>query len=388
MRFRKIALLGMTGLLINVPISQASIKAGDACSKLGSIKTVKSVSYKCSSVKGKKIYQAVPVKKKVSPQAIAVPSPAPITQQSPAPESAKFGDLSGALSLAAFTNLINYADAQPTLKSGDVILELSPNASKSLADATLKDMQKGFQFWQLFTPPTTKIHMVFADRADLDWFKVTMERIQPGNSDWLPRIYSLAASVPKNAYAGANGRDAAGNALFFYLPGTSTSPTSSGWLGVGPHEWTHFAQNVMTGDIRKAPCWFKEGQATYFGNAISNNVLKDWPKVWKSQILSMKYDYPEFYDLNVDALRKWFINHELNMPNDVCGPDGAFMIGGIATEYLVGTIGVDGVNNFQLKLKDDQDWKSALSQVTGKSYEILMDEIIKFVLLQRSWSLS
>ena len=388
MRLRNIALLGITGFLINVPVSQASVKAGDACSKLGSIKTVKSVSYKCNSVKGKKIYQAVPAKKNVPPKPIAVPTLAPVTQATPAPVPVKFANLSGGISLVAFTNLINYADSQPTLKSGDVILELSPNASQSLADATLKDMQKGFQFWQLFTPSTTKIHMVFADRADLDWFKVTMERIQPGTSDWLPRIYSLASSVPKNAYAGANGRDASGNALFFYLPGTSTVATSSGWLGVGPHEWTHFAQNVMTGDIRNAPCWFKEGQATYFGNAISNNILKEWPIVWRNQILSMKYDYPEFFELNEESLKKWFINHELNMPNDVCGPDGAFMIGGIATEYLVGTIGVDGVNNFQLKLKGGQDWKTAIFQVTGKSYETLMEEIVKFVLLQRSWSLS
>jgi hypothetical protein len=74
------------------------------------------------------------------------------------------------------------------------------------------------------------------------------------------------------------------------------------------------------------------------------------------------------------------------MPNNVCGPDGAFMIGGMATEYLVGTIGVEGVNNFMLQIGKGKDWKAAFAEVTGKSYEAEMDEIVKFVIQQREWA--
>ena len=197
----------------------------------------------------------------------------------------------------------------------------------------------------------------------------------------------MAMNTPNGQYAGANGRDSSGNALFFYLPGKQTVATSAGWLGVGPHEWTHFAQNIITGDIGKAPCWFKEGQATYFGNAISNNDINGWPSVWKSQINSLKSDYSKFYELDEVTLRKWFNDHELNMPNNICGPDGAFMIGGLATEYLVGNFGVDAINNFMQRLKNNEDWKSAITLVTGKGYEDLMSELVNYVLLQRTWSL-
>ena len=86
------------------------------------------------------------------------------------------------------------------------------------------------------------------------------------------------------------------------------------------------------------------------------------------------------------TLRQWFSEHELNTSNNVCGPDGVFTIGGLATEYLVGTVGVEGVTRFQLKLKTDENWKAAISEVTGKPFESLMADIVKFVLLQRTWA--
>jgi hypothetical protein len=86
------------------------------------------------------------------------------------------------------------------------------------------------------------------------------------------------------------------------------------------------------------------------------------------------------------TLRQWFSEHELNTSNSVCGPDGVFTIGGLATEYLVGTVGVEGVTRFQLKLKTDENWKAAISDVTGKPFESLMADIVKFVLLQRTWA--
>jgi hypothetical protein len=329
-------------------------------------------------VKGKKVFQLTQTAKNTKPSQPSKPAES---------SNSTFG-LSGETSVKAFKSLTIYLEKQPALSAGEVILELSPNASKSLADATFLDMQKGFRFWQSYTPRTTKIRMIFSDRSDLDWFKSTMIRIQPGNQDWLPRIYDLAKNNPKNAFAGSQGFDSEGNALFFYLPGTETNPNSPGWLGVGPHEWTHFAQLSLTGDIYNVPCWFKEGQATYYGNAISNKEISNWSKISKNQINSLRTDFPAFFDFNESTLRKWFAEHELNMPNNVCGPDGAFVIGALATEYLAGTIGVEGIHAFEINLKSGMNWKDSLSKVTGKSFEPLMDEIVIFALKQRQWSQS
>ena len=382
-RFRPVAIVAITILLTVSQNAEAAVKSGTACTTIGKSVTSNGKTFICTKSAGKKIYKTVvqlPIK----------PSAKPSEPQPTKSEEAKvsFDDPSGEISQKAYASLTSYLSKQAALAGSTVFMELSPLASAALSQSTLLDMEQGFRFWQAFTPVTTKIHMVFADREDLKWFEAKMNQIQSGNDSWLPRILNLASENKEAAYAGANGRDSQGNALFFYLPGKFTKADSPGWLGVGPHEWTHFAQNVMASDIRNAPCWFKEGQATYYGNAISSGDKVRWASMWKQQIGTLNSDFPDFFRFSETQLLQWFKAHELNMPNNVCGPDGAFIIGGIATEYLVGTIGIEGVNKFMLEIGRGKDWKTAFAEVTGKSYEAEMDAIIKFVIKQREWSLS
>ena len=359
----------------------AKVKKGSTCAKLGKTIAVDGLKLVCTQAGRKKIYR-------VANPAIPKPESSPTPSVPGDVKQIPKASLSGNIADQAYMSLKDYLSKQPALAGTKVFMELSPLASVPLSNSTLLDMQEGFRFWQNYTAASTGIHMVFADREDLKWYETKMNQIQSGNESWLPRILNLASANKEAAYAGANGRDSQGNALFFYLPGKFTQADSAGWLGVGPHEWTHFAQNVMTGDIRNAPCWFKEGQATYYGNAISNNDKTKWPAAWKQQINTLYTDYPRFWELSEAKLLEWFKSHELNMPNDVCGPDGAFIIGGIATEYLVGTIGIEGVNNFMLLIGNGKDWKSAFTEVSGKSYEDQMAAIVQFVIQQRDWAKS
>ncbi len=381
MRFRLVAIANFTILIAFNQSAEAAIKSGTACKAVGKSVTSNGKTYICTKSAGEKIYKVVVKVAKKPVEKPAVPQP---TKS----EEAKvtFGGLSGEISQKAYESLTSYLSKQAPLTGSTVFMDLSPLASETLSQSTLLDMEQGFRFWQAFTPVSTKIHMVFADREDLKWFETRMIQIQPENVSWLPRILSLARESNEAAYAGANGRDSQGNALFFYLPGKFTKADSPGWLGVGPHEWTHFAQNVMSNDIRNAPCWFKEGQATYYGNAISSGGKSKWDSMWKQQIGTLNSDFPDFKRFSEKQLLQWFKAHELNMPNNVCGPDGAFMIGGMATEYLVGTIGVEGVNNFMLQIGKGIDWKIAFAEVTGKSYEAEMEAIVKFVIQQREWA--
>lgn len=353
--------------------------AGSSCKKAGLIKKSGEYQYVCAK-SGKKFVW----KKTAFVKLPATPKPS-IT---PAPKEEikdELNGLSSAISKSAFESLTKFLKDQPELTAGKVILELSPNASQSLANWTLLDMQKGFRFWQKYTPPSMGIHMVFADRADMAWFTKTMNTVRADNSDWLPRIVNLANSDVNMALAGANGQDSNGNGFFFFLPGKNTSPNSAGWLGTGPHEWTHLAQMTMTQNRDVYPCWFKEGQATYFGNAISNNDLSQWSKIWKSQLSSLDTDYSSFFSMDKKALEKWFDSHTFNMPQNVCGPDGAFMIGAMAVEYMVGTIGVEGVNNILLQLGKGKNWDDAIAVESGMKVDALMQNIVEFVLLQRAW---
>jgi hypothetical protein len=383
MRFRPLAIAVIAILLTISQNAEAAIKAGTICKTVGKSVTSNGKTFVCTKSAGKKIYKAV-VKVVTTPVAKPV-EPQPANSEE---ANVSYNGLSGEISLKAYESLTNYLTRQAPLAGSTVFMELSPLASEALSKSTLLDMEQGFRFWQAFTPVSTKIHMIFADREDLKWFENKMNQIQSGNERWLPRILNLASESKEAAYAGANGKDSQGNALFFYLPGKFTKADSPGWLGVGPHEWTHFAQIVMTGDSDKTPCWFKEGQATYYGNAISSGDKSKWASMWRQQLGSLDSDFPDFKRFSEAQLLLWFKAQELNMPDNVCGPDGAFMIGGIATEYLVGTIGIEGVNNFMLQIGKGKDWKSAFVEATGKSYEEEMVAIVKFVLKQREWSRS
>jgi hypothetical protein len=381
MRFRPVAITTVALLLAVSQNAEAAIKSGTTCKTLGKSVNSNGKTFICTKSAGKKIYKAVA-------KAATKPAAKPADPQPVKTEEAKdsYSGLSGDISLRSYELLTSYLSKQPPLSGSSVFMELSPLASEQLSQSTLLDMEQGFRFWQAFTPASTKIHMIFADREDLKWFEAKMNQIQSGNEKWLPRILNLASEDKEAAYAGANGRDSQGNALFFYLPGKFTKADSPGWLGVGPHEWTHFAQIVMTGDSDKTPCWFKEGQATYYGNAISSGDKSKWASMWRQQLGTLNSDFPDFKRFSETQLLQWFKAHELNMPNNVCGPDGAFMIGGMATEYLVGTIGIEGINKFMLQIGKGKDWKSAFVEATGKSYEEEMDAIVKFVIQQREWA--
>ena len=361
----------------------AATKVGTSCTKIGSSVTERTGILICAKVgKSKKFILKPPTKVSTKPTSNSVvPTPDP----TPAP----YEGLASQSALLAFDSISNYLKTTPDLPSGFVLVELSPHAQQTLADATLKDLQKGARFWQAFTSSSSKIHMVFADRSDLNWFQEEMIKWQPNNTGWLERIMTLAKERPEAQYAGANGGDIQNNSLFFFLPGTGTVSTSSGWLGSGPHEWTHSAQQAISGDIYKLPCWFKEGQATLYGNAISNNSRSDWAAHWKRELNTIAKDnYPDFYKINTVDLTSWFQKHTYNMPNNVCGPDGVFSIGPIATEYLVGTLGVNKVNDLVAQLSTGGKWEPYLEKLIGKPIDQIMSEIVAYVLSVRTWMTS
>ena len=372
--------------------SFAANKALGTCPKHGKAATIGSINYVCQKSGNRLIW----VKRVFKPLPISTPTPAPSPSSSqsanppvtiaekPAP-LANFG-LVNEIALSAFNSISEYQKSTPSLPGGFVIVELSPNAQQSLADATLKDLQLGAQFWQAFTSPSTKIHMVFADRSDLSWFEEKMISLQPSNTRWIGRILSMAQSGGQ--YAGANGGDLQGNLLYFFLPDRSTVATSSGWLGVGPHEWTHSAQQAISGDINRLPCWFKEGQATLYGNAISNNSRSEWASHWKHELNMIRYSFNDFYSINSQDLVTWFQKHSYNMPDNVCGPEGAGSIGAIATEYLVGTLGVNKINEIVGQLNSGGKWEPYLEKLTGKPIDQIMNEIINYIFEVRKWMVS
>jgi hypothetical protein len=379
----------VTGFLVIALAVQSSPgfavnKASGSCLKIGKTATIESIKYVCQK-SGKKL---IWVKRVSVPSTIATPTPTPNPLSATSKTSAPVTNigLANEIALSAFNSISEYQKSTPNLPDGYVIVEMSPNAQQSLTDATLKDLQMGAQFWQAFTSASAKIHMVFADRSDLIWFEQKMISLQPNNTNWIGRILTMAQSGGQ--YAGANGGDLQGNFLYFFLPDRSTIATSSGWLGVGPHEWTHTAQQAISGNINRLPCWFKEGQATLYGNAISNNSQSEWASHWKHELNTVRYGFNSFYTLNLQDLAIWFQSHSYNMPNNVCGPEGAGSIGAIATEYLVGTLGVTKINELVAQLNSGGKWEPYLEKLMGKPIDQIMNEIFAYIFEIRKWMTS
>lgn len=389
--------------LPNLKTYAAIPAAGVTCTKVGSVQIYKSKKYTCIRLKGKIVWdKGVKV---ITPLPLPIPTPTPtpvptltptptptitLTPTStptptPTPTTSLHQGLAEKVSIDAFDSILDFQNRQYEIPPGFVFIEQSPHSNRQLAESTLQDLQLGAKFWQNFTSSATKIHIVFADRSDLDWFRDKMSEIQPQNTSWLNRIYNLAKANPLNQYGGSNGYDLQGNSLFFFLPGTSTTASSPGWLGVGPHEWTHSAQWSIAKNFNNLPCWLKEGQATFYGNVLSNSKRDNWANVWKYQLNTLKDDYSQFYTMNAGDLQKWFDNHSYDMPENVCGPDGSYQIGAIATEYLVGTLGVHQMNALLQNLDIRGKWETNLSRLSGKPVSQVMLEVINHILVVRDW---
>ncbi len=382
---RVLATATITALLISViPNSYAAITAGSTCAKVGATSTYAGKKYTCIK-SGKKLVWNKGVKvSTLKPVATPTPTPTPTPVPTPTPSNP---GLSGPLAQRAYDEISKQLDSQPAVTL-QISVDQSPNALTRLLDPTLQTLKDGLRFWQQATPRGSSVKVVFASNNDWAWFIRKMTDLQPTNAAWLAPLQIRSQTCPLCQYAGYNGGTVEGDQLFWFMPTPQTDPTNYAWAGAGPHEWTHFAQQSLTGNINLIPCWLKEGQATYYGNAIAMRNQAEWVSAWRSGIRTLDQDgLPDYRTLDQAQILQWFNTHDESIPATSCGPGGAFFMGAMASEYLLGTLGHQGMVDLLVDIGRTRNWRLSLSKSLGVSISTAMAQIASFVATERDWAI-
>jgi hypothetical protein len=127
---------------------------------------------------------------------------------------------------------------------------------------------------------------------------------------------------------------------------------------------------------RNMPCWFKEGQAVFYGSVLGyRNDYSGYLKVRNWNMKNGKYRNAQDRTDIMQTLQKLDENYDVFK----CGTDGGYSIGSIAVEKMVLLKGHVGVIAFMNELKNQSYWQSAFELVYGIDGDKWLAEVSKVI---------
>lgn len=236
-----------------------------------------------------------------------------------------------------------------------------------------KGLFVGARFWG--TSPVGSAPVVTLISADLNWWPAQLDAVKdPGKDEYLKR---LAASPCQAGFHGGP------NPFWSFAFRESSCLTNVGFKQVSPHEYTHYAQAVLSGSISsqkpRVP-WMEEGLASFVGGALgtASEMGSDLRSNWASDLRGnlVAVDFFSKDERSVYESPKW---------------GSIYPVGAIATEGLVALIGMDGVLKYYAGIKDGMSADQALTSAFGLSVSKaakLLDGYVTSVSSMSEWSLA
>jgi hypothetical protein len=160
------------------------------------------------------------------------------------------------------------------------------------------------------------------------------------------------------------------------------------------HEWIHQIQYDLTGNhyLREYPVWFTEGSAEYLGLLTASSTDPDYFFVhratgWTSYDQSVNVEYFENWLAKTTVPRLTYTDYSDSLPTD----GSPYRYGALATEWLVGKIGFQGLVSL-MRDTESMGWAKAFEKHVGASQIAVRKEIATymyeetvFVQKNRSW---
>ena len=263
---------------------------------------------------------------------------------------------------------------------------VAPTITNNWPADLLTVLTHGITYWQDQYHPSAAVPTFFFTEKDRDWLKSTLTSVGiPADNTLADFDRNVNLNGPATTWGGSSNEN--GRVFNLYLNGTSTPA----WMNfpasqVSAHEWTHNAQAAIAGSTEVLPCWYKEGSATYFGTTLAAKSESDYSAtraatlIWQSNAFSA--NPPNFLLYNEKAIpggyESYFDSRDTTYPANQCGPDGAYSLGYLATEYLMELKGKAAQISF-MKLAGTSPWRDALASVYGKKWPILRKEIALYI---------
>jgi hypothetical protein len=178
-------------------------------------------------------------------------------------------------------------------------------------------------------------------------------------------------------FAGCNGIT-----FFDFYIGTERKEIGVNELRVGAHEYTHSGQFGALGEIGSdfAPCWLIEGGAEFYGITLGARNLADISNMRKDHVWGNFYlDNSNLASKDPLSIQKFIEENGDHYNHQICGPNGAYPVGAIATEYLFTLKGQQGQLDLFAEIKKTQNYKTAIQNVFGISWEEMRSRMAKYI---------
>ncbi len=280
-----------------------------------------------------------------------------------------FGQCPVAENIAAHALLIVETKLSGSPDGGSAFdVRTSPNASSAAVSDVLLGLTKASAFWSSEYPTDTPTIVLISGSSDVDW--LIGELVELGLSTLVVEAYREmieGRDQPEDVEGG--GSIAAAftteeGTFVMYVTGTSRSFKSvpdwvdMTWFESPPHEFTHLVQDLLSSlgiTTANLPCWWIEGQASYFGHTLafltrSYGPLYDsydsWRGVWiegrTSDAVSDRSvpDWVAWLESAEDPGSNCIFSEGVDISEGADADGDGYGAGGMATEYLLGQYGL------------------------------------------------
>ncbi len=341
-------------LLVPIRAESAIVpKAGVTCKKLGNSKSYKSKKFVCIQKGRKQVWSKG------------------IPENSSTPDVALLKDWEK----VRLKVVLQYFDRIQDGRYFDFEFILSPTVNKEKAEETIQAYREASRYWNwLFdSSGTYSIIWVLMSEKDYDWWYAKVTELQGNNSiypwDKSTNIFGHCQLSP-SAFCGYGNTQIApdGNRKLFQYNVIGSNFQSKPVANTVHHESVHFYQlaNNMTlpSDL---PCWYIEGQASFYGNVISGTNDSSFEKY---RIIR---SVPASPDWNSEDWLK-FLKLIQNDRNECTKDSRNYSIGSFLWEYLLLNYSEEELHKALISLKT-KTWKEVTLEVLNKDADALSQEM-------------
>ena len=380
MKFRIISvLISFSFFVLAAPDAFGSpIKVGSKCNPLGLTKIFNGKKYTCvKSGKGLVWNKGVAIKVKVP-----LPSPSPTGTKvatggnTPSPvATVTNSDSDNNLKFLQAYRKIQSVNSFSTPSKLDLLLISHESINTDSISLIRNRYQKSVDFWgvDLLEP---RFKVIISANDQIPWMRDELRKILPGNWDewysWVSKYMPERQCLDNNAGSYGKWNDYyVQSYLLFSKICSSQIPDNYIFQNIVEHEMVHSMQSSLTkNNNRLLPCWFNEGQASYYGFSLAH--ISDQNKFLKSRQENLdrwRYQSRDF----AEKIRE--MNEKI--PAMECGNNGAYAYGFIAVEQLLMEYEHLEIQNFIKETSVSKDWNGAFIKIFGNTFNEWLSKVSK-----------
>jgi hypothetical protein len=343
MQKRMIAVLVVTPLLLSSQISttQAAVKAGAKCSKVGSKSTVGAKTFTCVKSGNKLVWD----------KGVKV-----ITTTKQSVQSISYANMKKSMLPKPVKNLFRY--------------HYSPNAVKAYQEKIESELNYSMEYWASVYDGTEPFNVFYATEKDMDWLISAWKTYNLDEYGYTAREYKGRLEREGNQLnAGSVPSQQGPSHLSFFVSSTRPIPDS-----MIPHENVHIVQQQLTKSrTDQMPCWLREGTANLFGNfQIAEKFgLRVYDEAKRSDMNSYQSGSAEIRKFSAS---QWFTHLKGLEGNFSGGCDYknrfAYGTGLLLSEVLMADSGFEKMMEFWRAFSLEVDWRESFKNIYGVEIDV------------------